>query len=86
MGRLFLHGLLALQKEGLDSANISISTRQQEDLQFYSTCFKVSVVFDNEKVAEESDILIVTVPATLDNWIITDIREVLGRKVNTLAS
>lgn len=47
MGRLFLHSLLALQKEGLDLANVSVSTRQHEDLQFYNACFKVAVGFDN---------------------------------------
>ena len=40
----------------------------------YKNLFKVNIVFDNEKLAEESDILIITTPATLDNWIIVDLR------------
>lgn len=74
MGRLFLNDLLILQKIGVDPVNITVSTRQEEDMEMYKTLFKVNIVFDNEKLAEESDILIITTPATLDNWIIVDLR------------
>lgn len=74
MGRLFLNGLLVLQKEGLEPSNISLSTRQYEDLEYYKTNFNVKIEFNNEKLAEESDILIITVPATLDNWVIADLK------------
>lgn len=74
MGRLFLNNLLILQKIGVDPVNITVSTRQEEDMEMYKTLFKVNIVFDNEKLAEESDILIITTPATLDNWIIVDLR------------
>lgn len=74
MGRLFLNNLLILQKIGVDPVNITVSTRQDEDMDMYKTLFKVNIVFDNEKLAEESDILIITTPATLDNWIIVDLR------------
>ena len=74
MGRLFLNDLLILQKIGVDPVNITVSTRQEEDMEIYKTLFKVNIVFDNEKLAEESDILIITTPATLDNWIVVDLR------------
>ena len=74
MGRLFLNNLLILQKIGVDPVNITVSTRQEEDMEIYKTLFKVNIAFDNEKLAEESDILIITTPATLDNWIIVDLR------------
>lgn len=74
MGRLFLNSLLVLQKEGLEPSNISLSTRQYEDLEYYKTNFNVKTEFNNEKLAEESDILIITVPATLDNWVIADLK------------
>jgi pyrroline-5-carboxylate reductase len=32
MGRLFLNSLLVLEKEGIEPSNISVSTRQCEDL------------------------------------------------------
>lgn len=74
MGRLFLNNLLILQKIGVDPVNITVSTRQEEDMEIYKTLFKVNIAFDNEKLAEESDILIITAPATLDNWIVVDLR------------
>lgn len=74
MGRLFLNNLLILQKIGVDPVNITVSTRQEEDMEIYKTLFKVNIAFDNEKLAEESDILIITTPATLDNWIVVDLR------------
>lgn len=82
IGRLFVNGLLVFQREGLDPSNITVSTRQEEDLEFYRTLFKVNVIFDNEKLAEESDILIITTPATLDNWIVVDLREILETRLN----
>jgi pyrroline-5-carboxylate reductase len=63
--------------EGIDANNITVSTRQEENLDFYKNVFKINVTFDNEKVAEESDILIIATPATLDNWIIIDIKDIL---------
>lgn len=80
MGRLVLNSLLVLHKEGLEPANISLSTRQFDELDHYRTMFKVNLCFDNAKLAEESDILIVTVPATLDNWVIADLREPLRKR------
>ena len=62
-------------------SNITVSTRQSEDMDLYKNWFKVNVEFDNEKLVEEADIIIITVPATLDNWIIADLKEVLQKRV-----
>lgn len=35
------------------------------------------MVFDNETTALEADFLIICTPATLDNWIISDLKEPL---------
>lgn len=32
-------------------------------------------MFDNEKVMEQSDIVFVATPATLDNWILVDLKD-----------
>lgn len=77
IGRVLLNTLLVFQKDGIEPRNITVSTRQEEDLEFYKNVFKVNVVFDNQKLAEESDILIITTPATLDNWIIVDLKQIL---------
>ena len=50
-------------------------------MDLYKNWFKVNVEFDNEKLVEEADIIIITVPATLDNWIIADLKEVLQKRV-----
>lgn len=47
----------------------------------YKNWFKVNVEFDNERLVEDADIIIITVPATLDNWIIADIKEVLQKRI-----
>lgn len=77
IGRVLLNTLLVFQKDGIEPRNITVSTRQEEDLEFYKNVFKVNVVFDNQKLAEESDIIIITTPATLDNWIIVDLKQIL---------
>lgn len=77
IGRVLLNTLLVFQKDGIEPRNITVSTRQEEDLEFYKNVFKVNVVFDNQKLAQESDILIITTPATLDNWIIVDLKQIL---------
>lgn len=77
IGRVLLNTLLVFQKDGIEPRNITVSTRQEEDLEFYKNLFKVNVVFDNQKLAEESDILIITTPATLDNWIIVNLKQIL---------
>ncbi len=40
--------------------------------------FGINIVFDNESTARNSDFLIVCTPATLDNWIISDLKEPLS--------
>lgn len=82
MGRLTLNLLLPFIKNGLNPKNILVSTRQFEDLKSYNENFGITLMYDNELLAEESDILIICVPATLDNWIITDLRDPLHQRVN----
>ena len=77
MGRLILNSLLVFEKQGLKASNITLSTRQCDDLQHYNSQFGVKVDFDNETTARESDIVIITVPSTLDNWVINDIKDSL---------
>ena len=77
IGRLILNTLLVYEKDGIKPSNLYLSTRQYEDLQFYNTQFGVNVSFDNEAVARQVDMLIITVPATLDNWVINDMKEAL---------
>lgn len=62
-------------KEGVPIKNITISTRQPEHLNQLSDIYGFKATYDNELVAEESDILIVATPSTLDNWIIADLKE-----------
>lgn len=77
MGRLLLNSLLVFEKEGLSLKNVTLSTRQVENFHHYEECFGINVIFDNEKVVEESDVLVVTVPSTLDNWIFNDFKDSL---------
>jgi hypothetical protein len=41
----------------------------------------VRVLFDNELTAKEADFLVVATPASLDNWIIADLREPLHERI-----
>lgn len=81
MGRLIINTLLIFtkcknfwHKEGLKTSNILVSTRQPHHLQFYSDNFGIKVFFDNDKIAEQAHIIFVATPATLDNWIILDLK------------
>ena len=62
-------------------SNVTLSTRQTENFASYVTNFGINVVFDNEQTARESDFLVVAVPATLDNWIIADLRAPLEARI-----
>jgi len=81
MGRLIINTLLVFtrcndfwHKEGLKTSNILVSTRQPNHLQFYTENFGINVFFDNEKIAEQAHIIFVATSATLDNWIIVDLK------------
>jgi hypothetical protein len=93
MGRLIINTLLVFLKcicflyiiiEGLKPHNILISTRQPHHLQFYVDNFQVQSFFDNKKIAREADIIFVATPATLDNWILTDLKKNLESKMSKI--
>lgn len=88
-GRLVLNSLLVFTKgmlsgivDGLDAKNIMISTRQTDNFKSYADHFGIQVMFDNEKVAEEVDFLIIATPATLDNWIIMDLKPQIQLRID----
>lgn len=46
-------------------------------MEFYTSIFKIPVEFNNEKIAELADILIIATPSTLDNWVLLDLKPIL---------
>lgn len=58
-----------------------MSTRQPENFKQYVEIYGIRVLFDNQLTARESDFLIIATPATLDNWIITDLKDSLDKRV-----
>jgi hypothetical protein len=66
----------------LDLRNITLSTRQTDNFNVYAESFGIKVVFDNEETARQSDFLIICSPATLDNWIIADLKAPLQSRIS----
>lgn len=60
---------------------MTVSTRQPENFKIYVENFGVRVLFDNELTAKEADFLVVATPASLDNWIIADLRDPLLQRI-----
>jgi hypothetical protein len=67
--------------DGLNLKNVTVSTRQTDNFKFYCDNFGIRCHFDNELTAKEADFLIVATPATLDNWILADLKQPLLERI-----
>ncbi|KAL4469903.1 hypothetical protein ABPG72_006543 [Tetrahymena utriculariae] len=62
--------------------NIHISTRRPENLSKYED-IGFNIYFDNEKLIEQCDVVIICFPPSLDNWAIVELKEsILQRQQN----
>ncbi|WP_108671856.1 pyrroline-5-carboxylate reductase [Peribacillus acanthi] len=79
MGQAILSGII--ERKGIESSNIYVSTRTERTLQELTNKFKIQGTIDNLLVAKKSDILFLAVKPNLYGEIIESIKNAVREKV-----